>query len=156
MKSVSSLFKQAAFAPETDQALLLCLTIDHADLAEPIRVVNDGVDLVRSAGTFLAYPFRIALPFDRDDELPRVVLSIDNVDRSIVLTVRSLSSPPSITLEAVLSDSPDTVEVSLPDFVLKSATYDKLTVEGELSFEDILNEPYPGGTFRPALFPGMF
>lgn len=156
MRSLSTAARQAIFAQETDKALLMCLTIDHADLAAPIRVVNDGVDLVRSAGTFLAYPFRIDLPFDRDDELPRVVLSIDNVSREIAQTVRTLQSPPSVLLEAVLSDLPNTVEVSLPDFTLKSATYDRLTVEGELSFEDILNEPFPGGTFLPAAFPGMF
>ncbi|MBE0598443.1 MAG: DUF1833 family protein, partial [Desulfuromonadales bacterium] len=102
------------------------------------------------------FPFDIALPADRDDQISKVTLTIDNVDRAIVRAVRELASAPTVTLEIVLASSPDVVEAGPFEFTLQDAGYDALTVSGTLGYEDILNEPFPAGAFVPAAFPGMF
>jgi hypothetical protein len=153
---LSTAARQAMFAAETEQVFLLLLTIAHADLAETIRVAHNSQDVVSRGETYLAYPFRIELPADRDDQVAQVQLSIDNVDRQIVQAVRSLSGSPSVTLEVVLASSPDLLEAGPFEFSLLDAGYDALTVTGTLGYEDVLNEPYPGDSFTPNLFPGMF
>jgi len=155
-RTLSLTARQAVFSQETDQVFLLLLTIAHPDMAVPVRVVNNLEAVTSRGNEFIAFPFQINLPYDKDDQITQVTLTIDNVDQQIVVGVRALSSPPTVTLEVVLAASPDTVEAGPFDFSMKSATYDSLVVEGVLGFEDILNEPFPGNAFTPQNFPGMF
>ncbi|MDH3997702.1 MAG: DUF1833 domain-containing protein [Desulfuromonadales bacterium] len=155
-RNLSLTAREAIYAQQTDQVFLLLLTIDHADLTTPIRVANNNEAIVSRGDNYVAYPFQINLPPDRDEQISQVTLSIDNVDRQIVQAVRSLGSSPSVSLEVILASDPNYVEAGPFDFSLKSVDYDALTVSGTLGFEDLLNEPFPGDTFSPAEFPGLF
>ncbi len=155
-RTLSQAARQAVNAQETDEVFLLLLTLDHEDLAVPIRVVNNTEDVVSRGDTFIAYPFEIALPDEDPDSVARVTLRIDNVDREIVKNLRAISSPLSVGLEVVMAASPDTVEAGPFNMTLVSAEYDALTVTGELAFEDVLNEPFPGHSYVPSEYPGLF
>jgi hypothetical protein len=155
-RTLSPLAKQAIFAQESGEAFILLLTITHASLAQPIRCANNMQDVVSGGNTFTAFPFRITLPQDREDRPPKMRLSIDNVDRSIVTAVRTLTSPPTIQLAVVLAIQPDTIEASFPGFTLRNTQYDALVVEGDLNLEDLANEPYPKDTFTPTFAPALF
>jgi hypothetical protein len=143
-------------APQTDKVFLALLTITHANLAQPVRVVNDMVNVTSRGNEYIGLPFQIDLPSEVEEELPRVRLTIDNVDRLLVEAVRTLTSPPTITLEVILASSPDTVEAGPLPFALRNAEYDSLVVTGELAFEDVLNEGFPAHSFTPNLFAGIF
>ena len=155
-RNVSNLVKQAINAQETGEVFIVLLTIDHPDLAEPMRLSSDAVDTVSRSNTYVAFPFDISLPNDQADRPPRAGLRIDNVDRQIVQTLRTITSAPTVLMEVVLGSDPDTVEASWPDFQLLDADYDHLVVAGELGQELFLNEPWPGRSFTPADFPGLF
>jgi hypothetical protein len=148
--------RQAVNAQETNEVFLLLLTLDHEDLAEPIRVVNNTEDIVSRGMTFVAYPFEIALPDEDPESVARVTLRIDNVDREIVRSLRALQAPLSVSLEVVLASSPDVVEAGPFNLTLVAAEYDALTITGELAFEDVLNEPFPGHSYVPSEYPGLF
>jgi len=156
---VSRTLSQAAVvsvnAQETGEAWLVLLEIDHADLAVPIRVVNDHKNITSNGAEFIGFPFEIELPGEDPDQPMKAQLRIDNVDRVIVETLREIASPPSVTAQVILADQPDTVEVEFEGMTLRSARYDANTVEGELMFEDVLNEPVTI-TMTPGRFPGMF
>ena len=155
-RSQTQATRQAVFASQTGEAFLCLVTLDHPELAQPVRVSSDAVDTVSRGDTFVALPFAIALPEDSEARPPRSRLKIDNVDRKIVETLRAISSAPSVLIELVRGADPDTVEASFPDFTLREAGYDVLTVEGDLTLEDFLTEPYPAGIFSPAHFRGLF
>lgn len=155
-RTLSLAARKAVNAQETDEVFLLLLTLDHEDITEPIRVVNNTVDIVSQGETYIAYPFEIALPDEDAESVARVTLRIDNVDRKIVKSLRSISSPLSVGLEVVMAASPDTVEAGPFNMTLVSAEYDALTVTGELAFEDVLNEPFPGHAYVPSDYPGLF
>ncbi len=104
---------------------------------------------------FIHFPFRVTLP-DDTEEAVRATLEIDNVDRQIVQAVRSISSPPTVTLEVVLASTPDVVEAGPFVFELQGARYDAAVVRGELAFEPILDLAVPGDVMSPGLFPGLF
>lgn len=154
--SVSDTFKEAVFKQETSECFILLVTIDHDDLATPIRVTSDGTSTTSRSNLFVSYPFQIDLPIDSDDSPPISKLVIDNVDRVIVEAIRSISSPPSVLLEMVLASDVDTVELAWNDFELVNADYDELTVSGDLTQEKFLAEPYPYLKFTPGNFPGLF
>lgn len=155
-RSVSADMRSAVFAQEADEEFIVLITIDHADLAEPIRANSSGADVTSRGDTFLAFPFTIVLPNDTDDSPPRAKLQIDNISRAIVQAVRTISSAPSVLIEIVRKADLDTVEASFPDFKMSKINYDANVVEGELTIEEFVGEPYPARVFSPADFPGLF
>ena len=157
-RSVSATFSAAVNAQETAEVFLLLLEISHADIGPPTSLyfVNNRTDIVSGANTYTGFPFQISLPADVDNTLPSVQLSIDNVDRSIIAEIRGLSGPPTITLKVVLADTPNVIEAGPFSFSLRRVDYDAFTITGTLLTEDILNEPYPGDSFTPQNFPGLF
>lgn len=155
-RTVSAAAKQALFGQETDEAFLMLLTIDHEDLAVPIRVANNVEDVVSRGDTYVAFAFEIDLPGESAEALARPRLRIDNVDRQIVDALRLIDSAPSVVMEIVMASTPDTVEAGPFNMTLERAQYDELVVTGELAFEDILNEPFPGESYTPDKFPGLF
>ena len=155
-RNLTTAAKRALAASETQEAFLILLTIDHPDLAPPIRVTSDAVDTVSRGETFIAFPFALSLPDDSDDRPPRARLAIDNVDRQIVQAIRSIGSAPTVLIEIVRASAPETVEASFAEFTLTNTRYDALVVEGDLTLESFLTEPYPAAIFSPADFPGLF
>lgn len=154
--SVSATAKAALFAQETDEAFLPLLTVEHEDLDQPYHFVDNPVNVVSRGRTYLGFPFQVDLPPQDPDRPPRVRLTIDNVDRRIVQALRAIDTPPTITLEIVLASDPDTVEAGPFVMTLANADYDAVQIEGDLAHQDVLNEPFPGDTFNPAAFPGLF
>lgn len=148
--------QQALYAAETEEAFLILLTIAHDDLAEPLRVTSDAVATTSRGDVFVPYPFALTLPDDLDDRAARARIVIDNIDRQIVLAVRSLTSSPTILIEIVRAAAPDTVEAQFVDFRLTDVSYDAYRVEGVLTIEDFTAEPYPAAIFSPSQFPGLF
>ena len=134
------------------------LHFEHADITN-LKLVNNYVD-VHNAGpgsdTYIAYPFSINMPSDLEDALPRVQLTIDNVDRYLMDEIRTLTSAPDIILYVVLASTPGTIEAGPFETKLRNVEYDAARITGDLQVDDILNEPYPGKFYVPSLFPGLF
>jgi hypothetical protein len=155
-REVTSTTLDALFAQQTDKIVLLLLTISHTDLDTPIRVVNNTQNITSRGNEYIGFPFSIELPGSSADQLPRVQLTICNVDRQIIIACRSITGPPTVTLEAIRADDPDTLLLESYEFQLIDIEADALVVTGTLAFEPILDEPYPGYRFTPEFFPGLF
>lgn len=155
-RTVSATFLGAIQAQETDEAFIVLLTIDHDDFVSPIRVSSDGVDTDSGGDTFIAFPFDISLPSDKDGETPKLLLVIDNVSREITAALRTITSPPTIIMEIVLQSDPDTIEATFLDFTMRNVDYNVLTVSGQLNLEALEIEPYPKDRFVQSKFPGLF
>ena len=147
---------EAVNAQETTEAFIVLLTIDHNDLATPIRLTSDGVNTTSMGNTYLSYPFEISLPEDDGLSPPVARLTIDNVSREIGQVIKAISTPPDVTIEIVLSSDFDTVEASFPFFQLTDVDYDALTVTGALTIQNLSMEPYPAESFTPSSHPGLF
>jgi hypothetical protein len=154
--TVSTAFRQSAYAPETADVWLALVTIDHDDLAEPIRVVNNTENITSRGDLFVGFQFELTLPDEREEAASHARITMDNVSREIAESVRSISSAPTVTLEVIRADDPDTVEMSWPFYRLRNVTWNALKVSGDLVLDDFTSEPYPAGNFTPASWPGLF
>lgn len=154
--TLSDTMRGAMFAEETGDGLLALLTISHVDLAAPIRVVHNQVDITSRGDTFTAFPFELVLPTNSPDSPPRARLTIDNVSREIGQAIRTVSSAPTVLIEVVRISDNDAVELSFPALKLKNVRFDVAKVTGDLVSEDLQLEPYPAYAFSPAHFPGLF
>lgn len=154
--TISAAFKREVYDPETAQAFLILLTIDHADINPPIRVVNNTKNITSRGDEFIAFPFNIDLPDSTKDVGPRARLTIDNVSREIAQSIRLITTVATVLIEVIRASDPDTVEINFPLFNLRNVTWDVLQVSGDLTVEDLTTEPFPVGQFTPAHFPGIF
>lgn len=155
----SQRFVKAARAQETDEVVLVLLTIEHPQLVPPARVCSDAVDLVSRGNTFIGgIPFDVALPDEDPERQVTVRLQMDILDQKLVEMIRTIPPDPrpTVTLEVVMASTPDIVEAGPYVFELTSADWDITTAEFEIGFEDLLNEMCPAGRFLPSTHPGLF
>lgn len=152
----SANFIDAVVNQNTDEVFLFLITLSHDDLLNPIRVVNN-VENINSRGMeFTAFPFDLILPQDDGDTLPQVIISLSNVDLSLVDEIRSLNSSLDVTLEIVLASNPSYVEMSIEGMKTISVQYDAQKIEATCQIEDVLNLVFPKDSYLPSNFPGLF
>jgi Domain of unknown function (DUF1833) len=165
MRLVSGRARQAMYAPETAEVFLALIVLRYVGppLGELIlRFVNNTQNIwsrahgEATAQEYLGCPFQIVLPEERDDQVPVVRLSIDNVDQNIVSGLRQMIAVPTLWLYVVLAATPDTIEAGPFEFALRGAEYDAVVVTGELAFHDTLNAAFPVRIFTPGEWPGVY
>jgi len=122
----SNFFNSEAFADVTEEVVIALIEFDSDELDEPVRISRDpyqrlpdlGEDVygcISNGVTYVFIPFEIWLP--RDDETGSVScrIEIDNVEREIIKTVRSIKKPVTGNLKVVLSSDVDNVERQYSD-----------------------------------------
>lgn len=167
-RALSNSFLRGAFASETGICPIILLTITHPGLSAPIRVSSDPTQRISETASdviygtrsrendFIFFPFSLTLPTEEDDGPQNMRITLDNVTREYISILRTISGPPSVLTEIVLSESPDLVEASWPEFLLTEVKYDALTIEGTLALETLTREPFPALSFTPNAFPALF
>ncbi len=156
MRTLSPNALASAFAESTGEVWLLLCTIEHPEIEDgALRFVNNMESVTSRGELYIAFPFSVELPGEDAENLGEARLRIDNIDRMIVEVIRTITTPPTVTLEVVLASSPDTVEASFQGMTLRSVAYDAQSVSGVLKFEDISGEPM-SLQMTPQRFPGMF
>lgn len=155
-RSVSLPALQGMLAQHTDAVFLELLTITHADLSSPIRIVNNTEEIVSDGNTFSPFPFQVTLPSDVEDAEPVARVTVSNVDQTVITALRSVSSAPTFTLAVVLAESPSTYEYGPIDLELRDYQVTKQSIQMNLSLTNLAQEPYPSLSFDPVRFPGLF
>lgn len=158
MRTLSDTARRAISSQETDEIFLVIAKIDHSTFDAPLLFVNNLEDIIRDDGTYIGYPFSITLPILGEDNLPTITLNIDNVDKRISIALQSLQTAPSVDISVVLASAPNTVEAGPFECLLRHVEVPLIggVVTATLNFEDLLNEPFPSGSFTPATAPGLF
>lgn len=161
---------KAVFSPDSDNDLITLLTI--YDVTNPTNVVGrlcDGYTqrisetpdevmygVISNGLTFTFLPIEISLPSEEEAQAPRASLTIHDVTRYLTPSIRTLTGPPRVKLELVLSSTPNTVEVSFDYLYISSITYNRDSVTCELTMINLEREPFPMHSFTPSHFPGLF
>jgi len=165
LTDTSTTFKQAAFASETEKVVIALLTFSSDELVTPIYVASDAYELLPEANVkgvlsneieYVYLPFDIYLPRDDKTGTVSAKLRIENIDRQIIGTLRSITKPVSIKIQIVLSDDVDRIEVEYDNFKLSNVTYNAMYIEGDITLDYWGLEPFPSGRFTPSGFPGIF
>lgn len=164
---ISNNLRQAAYAQETDVAVIVLLTLSTPELPDVIRVCNVPVEKYEDLGNnvygvtsngqrYIFLPFDITLPQDDKTGAVSAKLTIDNVNRQIVQYARETRKALNVGIQVVLSNNLDYVELEYNDFKLTNVSYNGFSVEGDLSVDYLGLEPFPAGRFTPSGFPGLF
>lgn len=156
MRTVTAEMVRDMLAQQTQEVYLHLVKITHAELAIPLRFVDNTENITNTEGTYVAAAFRIQLP-EETDAIPKIKIQIDNVDQSVIQAIRILSSAPQLEVSVIRASAPDVVEVGPFIVKLKQFDYNKFTITGTLGYdEDFLTEIFPKDQFTPKLTPGIF
>lgn len=143
------------FAQNSAEVWLELLTITHADMAT-VRVVNNTESVISRGDVFEAFPFAIVFPTDVAERMASAQLTISNVDRRLVETIRSVVGRPRVRVEVIAASRPDSVEYGPLEFDLSNVQWDAETISGELTYEPVVQQSFPSQVFDPQRFPGLF
>lgn len=167
-RSFSAAALKALFSPDADESLIVLLTISGGGLPETIRIANGYTGRLSETSETIIYgltsrnndytfiPFEIVLPSESATADPAVSVTLYDVTRQVVPSLRGLTSPPNVTIEIVLPSAPDAVEAAFSGFRMGAFDYDKGQVTADLVVADLSGEPFPQHTFVPSSFPGLF
>jgi Domain of unknown function (DUF1833) len=155
-RTLSSNAMQALLSEETGEVFLLLITITHASLGAPIYVTSDSQPTVSNGNTFQSWPFAVTLPDDDAQSAPAASITFDAVDQTVADAVAALPSAPSIQIQVVAASTPDTIEMESGELMLRNVKTDILTMSGDLAYDNVLNEAFPGRMVTPTTVPGVF
>jgi hypothetical protein len=139
---------------ETEEGEVVLLTIEH-DSFSTIRLVNANQAVVSNGNTFQAFAFKATLP-EETDRVKSAKLVVDNTDRRLVTSLRSIQSPAKVTMQVVLFSQPDTIDLEVGPLRLEKANISLNEIELPLGAEPVAYQPVPHGKFTPNHFPGLF
>lgn len=159
--SISADALKEMFAQESGCVFLSLLTVLDTTTSELIRFVDDNVDLVYGGNTYIAAPFQPIWSADEDeDTVPNVKIVVDAVDQRLVDALRSITEPPTATMELIMKKPNGVISSEIGPIDMLILGYDNMThgsIELTLGFEsDVLNEFATKDRFSPGLSPGIF
>lgn len=166
MRVLSLNFRKALFSQESGEVPIFLLTITHPSLLAPIYLSTDpttrfqddppAYNTVSRTLGFLYAGIDVTIPDEQDKTPPASKLTIQNVTRELIPLARSVSTPPSVKIEAVLASALDTVEMTWPALDMSNLQYDANQLVFDLTMDALTTEPFPSGNFSPAYFPALF
>lgn len=170
LSSLSASAVKAMFSSETEESIIMLLTIYDPATNQPIirladnytKRISETADEVlygvtSNSNDFVFLPMQITLPTEQDTGAPSCSIVLNYVTPEAIALVRTqLTKPTKILIEIILSGSPNTVEASFPGFYINSATYNSESITLDLSMISYAVEPFPAFNFTPSYFPGLF
>lgn len=165
-RDLSAAMRAGIYAEHTDESIIALLTINHPTLSEPVRVCDlpHGrlsesplrYGCVSRSNEYDYLPFALTLAEDREGIPSKVTIAIDNIDRGLIVMIRSVDEPATATVEIALESQPDTIEAEWPIYEIITAEYDATAVVIACAIRTFHRQKFPAGNFDPARFPGLF
>ena len=157
MRNFSAAARENLLATSADEPFLVLLEITHADLAVPVRVVNDTQAMTSNGIEFIGCPFTVTLPDDVAGQMPQAQLEVDNIGRDLTqwLEFSRGGQGARCRIIQVMRSDPDTIEFDMT-LDLTNMKITNETVSGSLGFENMLNRTGTIPTFTPQNAPGLW
>lgn len=153
----SGRFLTAITAQESSEAVVVLVTITHADFAAPMRFCTGGEDIVSNGNTFEARAMKVSLPGEGDSGQRRARLNIDAVEPDVIAELRNVGAGrPQVSMELILSAFPDDVEISYLGLSITAARPQGESIEIEIMPRDDGEEEWPVQSYSQGRVPGLF
>lgn len=156
-QNYSAEYKSTLAEVNASEAPLILIEINHEELTQPVRVVNDMQDVTSNGNIYVAYPFTCILPDDYENQLPKARLVIDNIGRDLMFWIETTGGGQNstCTFRQILRSNPNLVEWEIT-MSLFNVQVTMESVSAELGFENLFNKPAITRRYRPDTAPGIF
>lgn len=123
----------------TEEMILILLEISHPSLEDPIRIVADNKDFLFNGNNYLAMNFKFTRQQDVQGELPKALLTIENVGRSLVKWVDASGGGRGATFRVILARrSAPTITEEYIDFSVGSTSVNNESIAINLVIQNNL------------------
>lgn len=156
-RTYSAQYRSTLAKVSMEEAPLILLEIDHPELPEPVRIVNDTVDITSNGNLYIAFPFNCSLPDDFENQLPRARLSISNIGRDLMVWLETTDGGAGATarFQQVMRSRPNQIEFEITMSLFNLAATN-LEVSAELGFDNLFTKPAVSISYRPENSIGLF
>ena len=167
-RDISQVVNRELDKEDSEEILLVFLTIFHQNLYEPIRVVSDPENFILDGNEYQGFEFSISLLSDGDNP-PRANLSMQNIDKKIPTSILASTEPIILNIEVIPISEFDEGEfprIALNDPVKREyrAKYLRLTdvtgngiqINGTMRSWDYTQESWPALRATEDRFPALF
>lgn len=147
-----------AIYSEDGPAMSLLITLDSADLDDPIRASSDPEGTTSRGDDYPHFPFGFAFGGASPEEASKgAKLEIANSDARIMRAIRSLpaGAQVSCSAELVLTDDPDEVELAMTSARVGDVECDDPKVTANIQPKDFDDEPACSARYVGARTPGL-
>ena len=157
MSRYSDKAQRNLLATSADEPFLIHLEISHHELVEPVRVVNDVQNVISNGNEFIACPFDITLPDDIGEQVPKAMLSVDNIGRELTqwLEYSRGGAGAKCRIMQIMRSDPDVVEYDIT-LDMSGISITNLTVSAKLGFQSTLMQPAVAVRYDPNTAPGLW
>lgn len=168
LNSLSADAIKAMFSQESDDSLIVLLTISSSEISPSLRLADNYTQrlsetdsevlygVTSNSNEYMFLPFNLTLPTEEESSVPRCQLIINDVTRYLTPVIRSITAPPNVQIDLVLKSNPDVIEITFGGFILTNISYNANQITADLTVESLAIEPFPSHTFTPSYFPGLF
>ena len=153
-RNLSQTARDAANAVESGEVFLWLVRFYNPDIQD-IRVVNNNEPVTSNGEMFNAYAFNIVMA-NQDAQQPKLKITLDNVDQSLIDEIRSLDTPMRADLQLVLFSQPDVVEIEYRNLVLRTVSYNAQSISGTLAVNEIFSARFPAHQVDSSQYSGVF
>jgi hypothetical protein len=156
-RSYSAQYKSTLAKVSMEESPIVLLEINHPDLPEPVRVVNDTENITSNGNLYLQFPFNFSYPDDFENQLPKARLIISNVGRDLMYWLETTDGGAGSTarFQQVMRSRPDQVEWEITMSLFNVAATN-LEVSAELGYENLFTKPAVSISYRPENSGGAF
>lgn len=160
-RSIPTVVVQAMNAQTTGQVFLTLLEISHSTIAT-LRLVNNTENVTYGGNTYTSFPFSVTLPPDNEEAQYQARISIDNASRYFVQSARELSASRErakiklIVVSDVSAGVANETLLTINDLEIITISYTAESLDITCRIESLLSESFPGYSFTPSNFPGIY
>ena len=142
---------------QTDLAFFYLIVITHPDITT-MRFCDNNETITYSGDDYLSWPFKLIPPKKSDSELSNAKLTISNVDRTIIGTLRSIDTPPLVdfAVVSVTSAGVVTMEAGWFNCKLSNVTYNAQNITADLRFDIWVSDYSSQVRYNNLNFPAIY
>jgi len=147
--------KAALYAAETSAVLPILIRLEHSTLATPLYFVNNTEDLTYSGQVYTACAFKFNPPDQGPNGSHNASIIIDGTDGTLIQIIQAMDVSPVITTIAAYFDT--VIEAMIQwSFTLQKIVCDGYTIQGELVYDDNLDNEMGPVEMTAQTMPGLF
>lgn len=156
-RAYSAEYKSTLASTAAPEAPITLLEIDHADLTQPVRVVNDTQNVTCNGVEYIACAFRCVLPDDFENQLPKATLAVDNVGKELMYWVESSGGGIGATARfiQIMRSRPNQIEWEIT-MNLSNVKATTAEVSADLGYDNIFSRPAISMRYDKFTSPGIF
>jgi len=149
-------FLKAITDEESDDPLLVLVSLEVEGEPEPFRFVDNDVDIESNGATYEAYGFGFVEPPQIPGQRALGQLQIDNLHYSIPETIRALEGAPIVKVQLVLASQPSVVSRRFPNFKFTNITWTNKVVTGDMETPYDFDEAVCSKRYNRRTAPALF